>query len=101
MGAFSNLIAVAVIDEFGLVNIFYYQAALTLASLLVLLPLSIRKPLAVPASPNDDSSTSGNDGGSGRDRTGGIGPAPRGSLSRFFRLYCAMGTLGKLMGKFS
>ena len=56
MGAFSNLIAVAVIDEFGLVNIFYYQAALTLASLLVLLPLSIRKPLATPASTPDDSS---------------------------------------------
>ena len=56
VGAFSNLIAVAVIDQFGLVNIFYYQAALTLASLLVLLPLSIRKPLTTPASTHDDSS---------------------------------------------
>ena len=43
VGAFSNLIAVAIIKGFGLENLFYYQAALTAAAFLLLLPLSISK----------------------------------------------------------
>ena len=43
VGAFSNLIAVAIINGFGLENLFYYQAALTGAAFLLLLPLSISK----------------------------------------------------------
>ena len=31
--------------------------------------------------------------------TGGMGLAPQGFFIPLFRLYCAMGTLGKLMGK--
>ena len=43
VGAFSNLIAVAIINGFGLENLFYYQAALTGAAFLLLLPLSISR----------------------------------------------------------
>ena len=47
VGAVSYFIAVFIIEQWGLANVFYFQAALTLASLLLLIPLNIR-PAKVP-----------------------------------------------------
>ncbi len=44
VGAFSPLIAVAIIDNYGLSNVFYYQAGLSALALLVLLPFKLRLP---------------------------------------------------------
>ncbi len=41
VGAVSNIIAAIIVDEYGLANVFYFQAALTMASLLLLIPLRI------------------------------------------------------------
>ena len=43
VGAISNIIAAFIVDEYGLVNVFYFQAALTMASLLLLIPLKISR----------------------------------------------------------
>ena len=43
VGAFSNLVAVAIINEYGVANIFYYQAALSFGALLLVLPLGMSR----------------------------------------------------------
>ena len=43
VGAFSNLVAVVIINEYGVANIFYYQAALSFGALLLVLPLGMSR----------------------------------------------------------
>ena len=54
VGAVSNIIAAFIVDQYGLVNVFYFQAALTMASLLILIPLRIRRPVAASTSTSSD-----------------------------------------------
>ena len=54
VGAISNIIAAIIVDNYGLVNVFYFQAALTAASLLLLLPLRISRAQVVVSSSQDD-----------------------------------------------
>ena len=59
VGAISNIIAAVIVDNYGLVNVFYFQAALTMASLLLLLPLRISRARVGPVQAQEgDSSTS-------------------------------------------
>ena len=57
VGAFSNIIAAFIVDQWGLANVFYFQAALTLASLLLLIPLKIR-PAKVTLEPAEEAGDS-------------------------------------------
>ena len=52
VGAVSNIIAAIIVDQYGLVNIFYFQAALTIASLLILIPLRIGRAVGGRESPS-------------------------------------------------
>ena len=52
VGAVSNIIAAIIVDQYGLVNIFYFQAALTMASLLILIPLRIGRAVGDRESPS-------------------------------------------------
>ena len=61
VGAISNIIAAFIVDNYGLVNVFYFQAALTFASLLLLIPLRIRRPQVVSAPAQDSASSSSED----------------------------------------
>ena len=57
VGAVSNIIAAFIVDQWGLANVFYFQAALTLASLLLLIPLRIR-PTKVTQSSTEEAAES-------------------------------------------
>ena len=61
VGAISNIIAAFIVDNYGLVNVFYFQAALTFASLLLLIPLRIQRPQVVSAPAQDSASSSSED----------------------------------------
>lgn len=58
VGAISNIIAAIIVDNYGLVNVFYFQAALTAASLLLLLPLRISRARVGPVSAQEGDSSS-------------------------------------------
>ena len=58
VGAISNIIAAIIVDNYGLVNVFYFQAALTAASLLLLLPLRISRARVGPVSTQEGNSPS-------------------------------------------
>ena len=52
VGAVSNIIAAIIVEQYGLVNVFYFQAALTMASLLILIPLRIGRTVGERESPS-------------------------------------------------
>ncbi len=52
VGAVSNIFAAIIVEQYGLVNVFYFQAALTMASLVILIPLRIGKAVGERETPS-------------------------------------------------